>query len=221
MPPLQPQAPTATTSRGGGRGVVGLAQRQLHVARDRAGDQQHVGVARRGDEVNAEALDVIDRAVQADDLHLAAVAGTGIHLADVQRAAAGLWRCGPSTRRRGLPADAACGLSSREADGPAASGARRPGPSSYLAVVTRASLRRAASSQTFVMRMAGSASAHRPQKVHLPRSSVTDRVPSLSLAGERAGRTSRDGRAARPSKLAKSISGRPRAWLDTSAGVCG
>ena len=67
-----------------GHGFVSFPQRQFHVARDRAGHQQHVGMARRGDEVNAETLDVIDRAVQAVDFDFAAVARTGVHLADVQ-----------------------------------------------------------------------------------------------------------------------------------------
>ena len=38
--------------------VVGLLQREAHVARHRAGDQQAVGVARRGDELDAEAAEV-------------------------------------------------------------------------------------------------------------------------------------------------------------------
>ena len=41
----------------------------------------------RGDEVDAEALDVVDGVVEGDDLQLAAVAGAGVHLADGQRTA--------------------------------------------------------------------------------------------------------------------------------------
>ena len=41
-------------------------------------------MARRGDEVNSETFDVIDRTVQAVDFDFAAVAGAGVHLADVE-----------------------------------------------------------------------------------------------------------------------------------------
>ena len=41
-------------------------------------------MARRGDEMDAEALDVIHGTVQPHDLDLAAVAGPGIHFADVE-----------------------------------------------------------------------------------------------------------------------------------------
>src|SRR5713101_2838155 len=68
-----------------GHGGVSLAQGQFHVTGDRPGDEQHVGVTGRGDEVDAEAFEVIDRAVQSDNLNFAAVAGASIHLADVQR----------------------------------------------------------------------------------------------------------------------------------------
>ena len=70
-----------------GRGVVGAAQRLLHVARHRPGDQQHVGVARAGDEPDAQALDVVVGVVERVDLQLAAVARAGIDLADRQRLA--------------------------------------------------------------------------------------------------------------------------------------
>ena len=39
-------------------GVVGLLQREAHVLGHRAGDEQPVGVARRGDELDAEAAEV-------------------------------------------------------------------------------------------------------------------------------------------------------------------
>jgi len=70
-----------------GRGLIGLAQSQFHVARNRAGDQQHIRVTRRGDEVDAKPFDVIHRAVQPHDLDFAAVARPGINLADVERPA--------------------------------------------------------------------------------------------------------------------------------------
>ena len=70
-----------------GRCIVGFSECQFHVTRDRAGYQQHVGMARGGDEVNTEAFDVIDRAVEVYDFDFAPVARTGIYLADVKRAA--------------------------------------------------------------------------------------------------------------------------------------
>ena len=70
-----------------GRRVVGALQRLAHVLGDRAGHQQHVGVARRGDEAQAEALEVVEGVVERVDLQLAAVAGAGIDLADRQAAA--------------------------------------------------------------------------------------------------------------------------------------
>ena len=58
------------------------AQRVLHVARHRPGDQQHVGVARAGDEPDAQPLEVVVRVVERVDLELAAVARAGVDLAD-------------------------------------------------------------------------------------------------------------------------------------------
>ena len=54
------QAPTAMTILGRGDGVVGLLEREAHVLADGAGDEQAVGVARRGDELDAEAAEVED-----------------------------------------------------------------------------------------------------------------------------------------------------------------
>src|SRR5213076_3113797 len=62
-------------------------ERLGHVPRHGAGHEQAVGVARRGDEGEAEALEVVVRARQARDLELTAVARAGVHLADRQRAA--------------------------------------------------------------------------------------------------------------------------------------
>jgi hypothetical protein len=44
-------------------------------------------VARRGHEVQAEALEIVVRTDETGDLQLAAVAGAGVHLADMHRAA--------------------------------------------------------------------------------------------------------------------------------------
>ena len=62
---------------GVGRAVVGDAQRVLHVLRHRAGDQQHVGVARADDELDAAAFEVVVGIVQRMDFQLAGVAGAG------------------------------------------------------------------------------------------------------------------------------------------------
>ena len=55
--------------------------------RYRPGHQQHVGVARRRDEALAEALEIIERVVERMNLQLAAIARSGIDLADRQAAA--------------------------------------------------------------------------------------------------------------------------------------
>jgi hypothetical protein len=44
-------------------------------------------MARRGDEAEAEALEIVERVVERMDLQLAAIAGAGIDLADRQAAA--------------------------------------------------------------------------------------------------------------------------------------
>ena len=44
-----------------GHRLVGAAQRLDHARRDRAGDEQDVGVARRGDDVQAVSLEVVER----------------------------------------------------------------------------------------------------------------------------------------------------------------
>ena len=69
------------------RRLVGAPQRRLHVARDRAGHEQHVGMARAGDELDAQPFQVVVGIVQGVDLQLAAVARAGVHLADGQRLA--------------------------------------------------------------------------------------------------------------------------------------
>src|SRR5690348_15000409 len=63
-------------------GIVGFPQSQLHVARNGAGDEQHVGMARRSHEMDTKALDVVHGIVEGIDLQFASVAGAGIDLAD-------------------------------------------------------------------------------------------------------------------------------------------
>ena len=71
-----------------GHRVVGDQERLAHPGRDRAGDEEHVGVARRGDDAEAEALEVVVRARRERELVLAAVAGAGVDVADREAAAA-------------------------------------------------------------------------------------------------------------------------------------
>lgn len=85
-----------------GRAGPGPVQRFAHVAGERAGDQQHVGVAGRGDEAQPEALQDVDHAGQGVDLQLAAVAGAGVHLPDRQAAAEPPLRRGVEPLDKGL-----------------------------------------------------------------------------------------------------------------------
>ncbi len=64
---------------------IGLEQRFPHVRGDRTGDQNTVGVARRGHEFDAEAAGVEDDIAERIDLDLAAVAAAGADLAQAQR----------------------------------------------------------------------------------------------------------------------------------------
>ena len=68
-------------------GVVGLLQRQFHVLRHRAGDEQPVGVARRGHELDAEAAEIPADRAEHVGVGLAGVAAAGAHLPQPQRAA--------------------------------------------------------------------------------------------------------------------------------------
>jgi hypothetical protein len=65
-----------------GRRGVGALQRLAHVLGDRACHQQHIGMAWRGDEAQAEALEIVEGVVKRVDLELASVARPGIDLAD-------------------------------------------------------------------------------------------------------------------------------------------
>src|SRR5271157_3067826 len=47
-------------------------------------------MARRGYEVDTETFDVVDGIIERDDFYFAAVAGTGVHLADGERASQGV-----------------------------------------------------------------------------------------------------------------------------------
>ena len=70
-----------------GRRVVGALQRLAHVLSDGPGDEQHVGVARGRDEMQAEAFEIVERVVERMDFQFAAVARAGVDLANGQAAA--------------------------------------------------------------------------------------------------------------------------------------
>ena len=70
-----------------GHRLVGGAQRAGHPRRDGPGDQQDVGVTRRGDDVKPVALQVVERVGDRAELVLAAVARAGVDVADAQASA--------------------------------------------------------------------------------------------------------------------------------------
>jgi hypothetical protein len=76
------------------------SERIDHASGYRPGNQQDVGVAGRGDDVEAEALQVVLRSCRRSQLVLAGVAGPGIDVADGQRAGA------VASRQGGFAADA-------------------------------------------------------------------------------------------------------------------
>jgi hypothetical protein len=66
--------------------MVGRAEGVSHPCRDGAGDHERVGVAGGSDDVEAEALEVVERVGGRVQLVLAAVAGAGVDVAEGQRA---------------------------------------------------------------------------------------------------------------------------------------
>ena len=68
-------------------GFISLAQRQGHVLRDRAGDEQAVGMAGRRDELDAEPAQVEDHGVQHVHVGFAPVAAAGADLPQLEGAA--------------------------------------------------------------------------------------------------------------------------------------
>ena len=69
------------------RRMIRALQRLAHILGHRTGNKQHIGVPRRGDEANAKSLEVVERIVEGVDFELAAVAGSGVDLANCQAAA--------------------------------------------------------------------------------------------------------------------------------------
>ena len=83
-----------------GRRIVGAPHRNLHVLRDRSGDQQQIRVTRARHESDAELFDVVERIIERVNLQLAAVAGSGIDGPDAKRAAEHLQGCAIAAPRR-------------------------------------------------------------------------------------------------------------------------
>src|SRR5262249_43145292 len=80
-------APDGNDPLGVRRCPIRALQRLAHIARDRSRHQKHVSVPWRGDEAQAEALDVIERVVECVDFEFAAIAGAGVDLTDRKTAA--------------------------------------------------------------------------------------------------------------------------------------
>jgi hypothetical protein len=59
--------------------VVGKLQRLCHIFCHDTCHQQHVGMPRAGDKLNAQALDVVIRIIQGMKFQLTGIAGAGIH----------------------------------------------------------------------------------------------------------------------------------------------
>src|SRR5215813_2470040 len=68
------------------RSVIRALEPLPHVGGDWTRYEQHVGMARRGDEPDSEALQVVHDVVESMYFQLAAIAGPGIDLSDGQRA---------------------------------------------------------------------------------------------------------------------------------------
>jgi hypothetical protein len=56
------------------RRLVGALQRLAHVAGDRAGNEQHVGTTRRGDEAQSKAIEVVEGATSSRNLLILKIA---------------------------------------------------------------------------------------------------------------------------------------------------
>ena len=72
-----------------GDGFVGPANGHLQVAGHRTGDDDAVGMARRGHEIDAQPADVIDRIQQRREFPVAGIARSGIQMAQMQGAPQG------------------------------------------------------------------------------------------------------------------------------------
>ena len=82
-----------------GHRVVGGEERGLHACGDRAGDEEDVGVARRGDDAQAVLGEVVEGVGGGGQLVLAAVARAGVDVAQRERAARDAVRGAAMSRR--------------------------------------------------------------------------------------------------------------------------
>ena len=87
MPPEMAEAPTAITIFGCRDRLVGLDQGQFHVLADRAGDDDAVGMAGRGDELDAESAHVENDGAEDVQIGLGRAVTAGADLAKLERAA--------------------------------------------------------------------------------------------------------------------------------------
>jgi hypothetical protein len=67
-----------------GHGVIGFLECKLHVVRDWSGNQQTIGVTRRGDKLNAESSKIKDYRVEDVDICFARVTAAGADLPQFQ-----------------------------------------------------------------------------------------------------------------------------------------
>jgi hypothetical protein len=77
-----------------GHRLIGCSQRLGHTSRHWSGDEQDIGVTRRGNDVEPKTLQVVLGRCRSSQLVLASVAGSCIDVADCQRA--GTAACGKS-----------------------------------------------------------------------------------------------------------------------------
>src|SRR5205814_10086659 len=65
--------------------IVGATKRDVHIARHRPGDQQYVGVPWAGNEVDPEALEIVERIGRGSNFQFTRVATAGVDLPYVER----------------------------------------------------------------------------------------------------------------------------------------
>src|SRR5438477_7677325 len=78
-----------------GHGIVSSTRGELEASCHCSGDEKDVGVAGRGDEVDSETLDVVDRVRRCVDLPIASIARAGVQVADMEGAPEDLSRPTP------------------------------------------------------------------------------------------------------------------------------
>src|SRR5438477_13175485 len=78
-----------------GHGIVSSTRGELEASCHCSGDEKDVGVAGRGDEVDSETSDVVDRVRRCVDLPIASIARAGVQVADMEGAPEDLQRPTP------------------------------------------------------------------------------------------------------------------------------